>query len=204
VARPIKIAGRRRLVLKCDPERSFDLGRRFDLVVCLEVAEHLSADAADQFIASLTRHVPMILFSAAIPFQGGHHHVNERFLPYWMERFARFDFRPLNVIRGKIWDDPNILWWLRQNAVHFVERKLIDSDRRLQDAAEDSAAFPFSVVHPDVNMDRVRRGCAGNSGNQPRARARCQTVYPRQSKAAAFASRYFHPTSSYGIRQWQT
>jgi 2-polyprenyl-3-methyl-5-hydroxy-6-metoxy-1,4-benzoquinol methylase len=77
-----------------DLEQSFDLGRRFDLVICLEVAEHISAIAADHFIASLTRHAPAVLFSAAIPYQGGHHHVNEQFLPYWLERFARLGFRP--------------------------------------------------------------------------------------------------------------
>src|SRR5262245_5516798 len=80
-----------------DLEKPFDLGRRFDLVICLEVAEHLSATAADSFIESLTRHAPVVLFSAAIPHQGGHHHVNEQFLSYWVERFGRAGFKPLNV-----------------------------------------------------------------------------------------------------------
>src|ERR1700691_3190356 len=40
----------------------FDLRRKFDLVVSLEVAEHLSADSADGFVDSLTKHSSVILF----------------------------------------------------------------------------------------------------------------------------------------------
>jgi SAM-dependent methyltransferase len=141
-----------------DLEKSFDLGRHFDLVICLEVAEHISAGAADHFIASLTRHAPVVLFSAAIPYQGGHHHVNEQFLPYWTERFSRFNFRPLDVIRGKIWNDQTILWWLRQNAVLFAEQELVARDERLRRAADESAAYPLSLVHPDVYLSRVQMG----------------------------------------------
>jgi 2-polyprenyl-3-methyl-5-hydroxy-6-metoxy-1,4-benzoquinol methylase len=61
------------LIVATDLEQPFDLGRRFDLAICLEVAEHLSPAAAPGFIDSLTRHADVILFSAAIPFQGGHH-----------------------------------------------------------------------------------------------------------------------------------
>jgi SAM-dependent methyltransferase len=141
-----------------DLEKSFDLERRFDLVISLEVAEHISASAADHFIASLTRHAPVVLFSAAIPHQGGHHHVNEQFLPYWVERFARFGFRPLDVIRGKIWNDRTILWWLRQNVVLFAEQGLIARDERLRRAADESAVCPLSLVHPDVYRERVEMG----------------------------------------------
>jgi SAM-dependent methyltransferase len=155
---PSKLQVDARLVEALDLEKNFDLGRRFDLVICLEVAEHISASAADHFIASLTRHAPMVLFSAAIPHQGGHHHVNEQFLPYWVERFARLDFRPLNVIRGKIWDDQTILWWLRQNVVLFAEQGLIAGDERLRRAAEESAACPMSMVHPDIYLSRVQMG----------------------------------------------
>lgn len=54
-----------------------ELHRRFDLVLCLEVAEHLPASAADTLVRSLTGLGNVIAFSAAIPFQGGANHVNE-------------------------------------------------------------------------------------------------------------------------------
>jgi 2-polyprenyl-3-methyl-5-hydroxy-6-metoxy-1,4-benzoquinol methylase len=63
-----------------DLSQPIDLRRRFDLVQCLEVAEHLPADSADTLVDSLVRHGSVILFSAAVPGQGGEHHVNEQ--PY--------------------------------------------------------------------------------------------------------------------------
>jgi hypothetical protein len=146
------------LVEVVDLEKSFRLGRRFDLAISLEVAEHLSESAANHFIESLTAHAPLILFSAAIPYQGGDHHVNEQFLPYWAELFSRFNFRPVDVIRGKIWNEPTILWWLRQNAMLFAEQQLLAHNERLCRAAEASAAHPLSVVHPDVYLHRMHIG----------------------------------------------
>jgi SAM-dependent methyltransferase len=138
-----------------DLEAGFDLGRRFDLVICLEVAEHLSAATAERFVASLIRHAPGVLFSAAIPFQGGHHHVNEQFLSYWITLFAKHGYHPLDLIRGRIWNDEGVLWWLRQNIVLFADETLIASNAGLRSAARCSEA-PVSVVHPDMYMSRIQ------------------------------------------------
>jgi SAM-dependent methyltransferase len=138
----------------CDLELGFALGRTFDLVICLEVAEHLSPAAAERFIASLVQHSHAILFSAAIPFQGGHHHVNEQFLSYWVAHFARHGFDPIDLFRGRIWSDKTVLWWLRQNLVLFAHKALISANKKLQTAM---SAFngPVSIVHPDVYLSRV-------------------------------------------------
>ena len=61
-----------------DLQHPLDLERHFDLVVSLEVAEHLPAACAETFVSSLVGLGPVILFSAAIPAQGGEHHVNEQ------------------------------------------------------------------------------------------------------------------------------
>src|SRR5882672_1383750 len=135
-----------------DLEQGFDLGERFDLVICLEVAEHLSEEAAARFIASLVRHAPAILFSAAIPFQGGHHHVNERFLPYWTKQFEPHGYRPIDLIRGKIWDHNQIHLWLRQNMVVFAREDLIMRNENFRRAFANQAG-PLSVVHPQVYLN---------------------------------------------------
>ena len=75
-----------------DLEQPFDLGRTFDLVISLEVAEHLSARAAQGFVASLARHGDFVLFSAAIPQQGGINHVNEQWPAYWAAQFRAHGF----------------------------------------------------------------------------------------------------------------
>jgi 2-polyprenyl-3-methyl-5-hydroxy-6-metoxy-1,4-benzoquinol methylase len=48
-----------------------------ELLMCLEVAEHLNEKRADSFISDLTSLSDVILFSAAIPGQEGTHHINE-------------------------------------------------------------------------------------------------------------------------------
>jgi len=149
--------------LLCDPayvqvvdlEAGFDLGRSFDLVISLEVGEHLSPAAAKRFVASLARHSSAILFSAAIPFQGGHHHVNEQFLSYWVRLFADHGFQALDIIRGRVWDDVNVLWWLRQNIVLFARDEFIAAHEGLQREVSNNRR-PISIVHPDVYMSRIQ------------------------------------------------
>jgi SAM-dependent methyltransferase len=133
------------LVHVADLEQGFDLHRRFDLAICLEVAEHLSAGAAPRLVSSLVKHSDAILFSAAIPYQGGDHHVNEQFLPYWEELFDKHDYLAFDPIRRKIWNDDSVLWWLRQNAVLFINvaKHLVSLERAM------------SIVHPEVYMARV-------------------------------------------------
>ena len=65
------------------------LERKFDLAISLEVAEHLKSSSSEDFVQSLTTLAPMILFSAAIPHQGGLHHINEQWLEYWGDLFNK-------------------------------------------------------------------------------------------------------------------
>jgi SAM-dependent methyltransferase len=145
----------RGLVTTVDLEQAFSLHRKFDMAICLEVAEHVSPSAAQSLIASLAAHSDIVLFSAAIPHQGGHHHVNEQFLDYWKDDFARHAFQPVDFIRPVIWNDPAVLWWLRQNALLFVhERTLAVNDRLRQEAA---ILRPLSIVHPAVYQSRLQQ-----------------------------------------------
>jgi len=137
-----------------DLERRFDLGRRFDLAICLEVAEHLSPAAADPLVDSLTSHADVVLFSAAIPFQGGHHHVNEQFPDYWAERFARRGFCVIDCLRPRIWNDAEILWWLRQNVLVFAHERAVAANRKLQREIEVNRRL--RVVHPDCYSGRMQ------------------------------------------------
>jgi SAM-dependent methyltransferase len=62
--------------------------RDWDLVVCLEVAEHLPPWHGRRLVRFLSD-CDAVLFSAAQPGQGGVWHVNEQPLAYWLRRFAR-------------------------------------------------------------------------------------------------------------------
>lgn len=105
-------------------EKPLPIKDSFDLAVCLEVAEHLTPGRADSFVKELTQLSDVILFSAAIPGQGGDHHYNEQWLPYWQKLFEKNDFEVCDVLRPLFWNNENIFWWYRQNIV-LVKKKSV-------------------------------------------------------------------------------
>ena len=139
-------------ITTADLEKPFDLGRRFDLAMTLEVAEHLSEEAAAGFIESITRHADVVLFSAAIPFQGGHHHVNERFPDYWRQIFAARGYVPVDFIRPRIWERSDVLLWLRQNVLLYARESLTRDGGPFAGLA---ATGPLALVHPDMYIERL-------------------------------------------------
>ena len=107
--------------LAADLTARVELDRRFDLALCLEVAEHLPAESANCLVETLTDLAPVILFSAAHPAQGGQDHVNERWPVYWYRRFAQRGYVALDILRGPLSDRPRVLDCYRQNLVLYVE-----------------------------------------------------------------------------------
>ena len=96
-------------------------GPRVDLALSLEVGEHLSPGRAESFVADLVALAPAILFSAAIPGQGGVGHLNEQWQSWWAERFAAHGYRAYDVIRPAIWTDEAIPAWYSQNVVLYLD-----------------------------------------------------------------------------------
>lgn len=103
-----------------DLGQPIDLGRRFDLVQSLEVAEHLPPESAPGFIETLTTHGPLVMFSAAVPGQGGEHHINEQRLEYWREKFSDRGYVAIDCIRPQILENPGIERWYRYNIVLYA------------------------------------------------------------------------------------
>jgi SAM-dependent methyltransferase len=118
--------------------KGIDLGRKFDIALCLEVGEHLPADAAPTLIASLVKHADAIMFSAAAPGQSGQHHVNCQWPDYWQEMFNANGYMCNDIVRWIIWDDADIEPWYRQNMFTAT---------RAPDAAPREARIR-PVVHP--------------------------------------------------------
>jgi SAM-dependent methyltransferase len=103
-----------------DISQRFDLGERFELVQCLEVAEHIPARSADTFVDNLVRHGDLVLFSAATPGQGGEFHVNEQPYDYWRKKFADRGYLMYDAIRGYLRELGDIEPWYRYNAFVFA------------------------------------------------------------------------------------
>ncbi len=128
--------------VKKDLSAPFNLDRKFDLALCLEVAEHIEERASDDFIASIIKHADMILFSAAIPLQGGQYHVNEQWPQYWQEKFWKHGYSFYDIFRPKFWNNEKVEPWYRQNMFLVVK---------------DGNSLPFTsstkienYVHPEI------------------------------------------------------
>lgn len=123
---------------------------RFDLAVSLEVAEHLAPSRAASFVADLCGLAPVVLFSAAIPGQGGTHHVNEQWPRYWAALFEAEGYLVSGALRWVIWQDDRVENWYRQNLLLCAL-----PGHQPPELFSGPMAFPFPVVHP-VLFDHVR------------------------------------------------
>ena len=108
-----------------------DLKKRFDLVQTLEVAEHLPHAKADLFVDNLVRHGDVVLFSAAVPHQGGEHHVNEQPPEYWRERFAARGYQPFDFVRPRLAGQSEVMPWYRFNSYIYANAA---GEKRLSNA----------------------------------------------------------------------
>jgi SAM-dependent methyltransferase len=135
-----------------DLKEPFDLKRKYDLVMSLEVAEHLPRESAAAFVRSLTRHGPVVLFSAAIPFQGGKKHENEQWPDYWVEQFASLDYVVLDPIRERVWNNENVDFWYAQNMLMFVKKDYLQGHPPLSQEAKRTKNKQLSIVHPKQHM----------------------------------------------------
>lgn len=119
-----------------------------DLALSLEVAEHLIPARSDSFVGDLCWYAPIVVFSAAVPGQGGVGHINERYMAEWAEMFNKRGYAVSGALRWTIWDDDRIEPWYRQNLMVAVRepRHLTTPMPRL--FGRDVASAPISAIHP--------------------------------------------------------
>jgi SAM-dependent methyltransferase len=132
-----------------DLTKPIDLGRRFDLAICLEVGEHLALEHAETLVRTLAGHSDCIVFSAAAPGQLGQHHVNCEPPSAWQRRFNDLGFSCDDEVRWRLWEETRLEPWYRQNM--FIARK----------APSQAAREPRikTVIHPDM-LPYVQRKAA--------------------------------------------
>lgn len=124
------------------------LDRKFDLVLSLEVAEHLSRQSANTLVDSLVALGDMVLFSAAIPFQGGTNHINEQWPEYWAEKFRLRKYRVVDCFRNRLWQNENVAYWFAQNMLLYVKEELLEQQPRLAHYARLTEHNYLSRIHP--------------------------------------------------------
>jgi SAM-dependent methyltransferase len=133
-----------------DLQRPLELGRTFDLCQCLEVAEHLPPRCADVLVESLTGSASLVFFSAAVPGQGGTHHVNEQWPKYWVDRFADHGYYLIDAIRHRIWNNSRVDFWYAQNAVLFADEGALELNPLLRAEYHRTRPEHVALVHPHL------------------------------------------------------
>jgi len=124
---------------------------RYDLMITLEFLEHIHRDTAPALVAFMASLSDVIVMSAALPGQGGTHHVNEQWIDYWADMFRPHGYEPFDFLRPLFWDDDRIEPWYRQNVIGLFRGPAPD---KLVAAAESAALArlrkPTRVVHPEI------------------------------------------------------
>lgn len=141
-----------------DLNQPFTLEKTYDLAVSLEVAEHIEPEGAADFIESLTRLAPVVLFSAAIPLQDGYHHVNEQWPEYWANLFQARGFRPVDALRKRIWHNRQVEDYYRQNTLLFCTEAILANNAALQQEFRETNPDMLSLVHPDLFLRKRTTG----------------------------------------------
>ena len=158
------------LLVSRDCFRAVDLNRpvlleeKFDLALCLEVAEHLPRKCAPGLVGSLVKLAPVVVFSAAVPLQGGTNHVNEQWPEYWAALFGRYRYARIDAIRQAIWKDRDVDWWYRQNIFLFVQEDRVDSYPELAKArggADDLMLVRAGVLRDHLWLRRTLKSLPG-------------------------------------------
>lgn len=103
----------------------FEINDKSDVVICLEVAEHIETSLSDSIVDSIIRNVNddgMIIWTAAIPGQGGVGHINCQTKEYWEEKFISRGFHRDCAIESNLLEyirsGPYMEWFL-QNLMIF-------------------------------------------------------------------------------------
>jgi SAM-dependent methyltransferase len=128
---------------------------RYDLALCLEVAEHLPETRSEGLVSDLTKLAPVVLFSAAIPLQGGVHHVNEQWPEYWAALFRSRGFVPIDCIRRTIWQNSKVAWFYAQNILLYAEEDHARTHALLASELAGTNVGQLSMVHPSCFLSRV-------------------------------------------------
>ncbi|MDE1147181.1 MAG: class I SAM-dependent methyltransferase [Azospirillaceae bacterium] len=125
----------------------------FDLVISMEVVEHLPHDRGEAFITGLTQLGDTILFGAAIPFQGGTGHINELWAEYWAVHFRAKGYLCFDALRPLIWQQEGVDWWYAQNSLIFARPDSVAARVLPRESLRENG--PLSFVHPKSFLTQV-------------------------------------------------
>ena len=142
-------------LLKTDLKKEINLHKNFDLVMSMEVAEHIPEENSEAFINTLINHGDIILFSAAIIGQLGTYHINEQMPEYWAAKFLKHGYIAVDLLRPRIWNDTEIAYWYRQNAILYVKKSSLQKFPLLEQISKITDPNYLTRIHPEKYFSYV-------------------------------------------------
>lgn len=141
-----------------------------DLVICLEVLEHIEESVAEDFVKELCSHGAPIVFSAAQPGQGGKGHINCQDKSYWIRLFEANGFTVDNNNTQRVIDymsNGYHMGWLTNNLMIFKKQNTDDPyDETDMTHDEFIQAFEKSVPAEIMNVDPNTGGMKASKPSQ--------------------------------------
>ena len=134
-------------------EMPISLEKKYDMALCLEVAEHLKESSARILVDNLTDASDLIIFSAAIPFQGGQNHINEQWPSYWQDLFDAKGYKMIDILRPILWNNQNVFFWYKQNI--FVVAKEGTTSYNMAINIHHDNTNANSIVHPELFYQKI-------------------------------------------------
>lgn len=113
--------------IPCNLDKEIPENLSADLLICTEVLEHITKKRSLQVLDFITSCSDIIIFSAAIPRQGGLGHINEQRHEFWIKEFKKREFDYADLFKTKIINDESIFYWLRQNIFIFFKNQPANS-----------------------------------------------------------------------------
>ncbi len=93
---------------------------KYDMAICTEVAEHLKPESSVHLIKYLTQSAPVVIFSAAVPNQNGHGHINCQSRVYWHQLFRKNGFQIVDCLRKTLHENENLAIWYKLNVIDYT------------------------------------------------------------------------------------
>ena len=100
-----------------------------DLSLFLEVAEHLTEETAKKIIRYICKTSNMIIFSAAIPGQGGYNHMNEKPMNYWVAKLEDNEFYVFDVFREQLNSIKNLPFYYCNNLILGISKNYYEENK---------------------------------------------------------------------------
>ena len=123
--------------------------KKYDLAICFEFLEHLHSNLGNELVRFLCGVSDVIIASAAIPNQGGVHHVNEQWPDYWASLFREQGFVSCDALRHVLWTIPEVDPCYVQNTIMYFRGKV--PARVVEFASRthaDTMLQPRRLIHP--------------------------------------------------------